>query len=442
MIESQNIEYKQIWNDEYIKWVCGFANANGGKIYIGIDDSGNVKGLNDAKRLLEEIPNKTKDILGILVDVNLKIKSKKNYLEIVIEPYPYPVSYKGHYYYRTGSTKQELKGSALDKFILQKQGKRWDSVPQPDLTIKELSKDAFAYFKNKAAETKRIGSDLLKVKPQLLLEKLHLKTGSGYLKRAVVLLFHSNPEKYVTGAYIKIGFFQSDEELVYQDEVHGDLFEQVEKTMDLLLTKYLKANISYQGIHRVERYPVPEAALREAVLNSIVHKDYSSGNPVQISVYSDKVIIWNDGELPEGWTVDKLKIKHSSRPFNPDIANCFFRAGLIEAWGRGTLKIIQECKKAKAQFPVFSYEPSEFSIEFRYEKIKIQKSIFEKRTPDSSEEKVIKLIRQNENITIPELAIKIGVTEMTINRLLKELKGVNRIIRTGSRKTGKWKVKF
>ena len=142
-MESQNIEYKESWRDEYIKWIGGFANANGGKIYIGIDDNGVVKGLPDAKKLLEEIPNKTKDILGILVDINLKTKTKKVYLEIVVESYPYPVSYKGQYHYRSGSTKQELKGAALDKFLLQKQGKRWDAVPQPKLAVRELAKSAF-----------------------------------------------------------------------------------------------------------------------------------------------------------------------------------------------------------------------------------------------------------------------------------------------------------
>jgi ATP-dependent DNA helicase RecG len=135
-MENQNIEYKETWRDEYIKWICGFANAFGGKIYIGIDDKGNISGINDAKKLLEEIPNKTKDLLGILVDVNLKTKSKKYYLEIVVESYPYPVIYKGQYHFRSGSTKQELKGAALDKFILQKQGKHWDTVPQPNLKMR------------------------------------------------------------------------------------------------------------------------------------------------------------------------------------------------------------------------------------------------------------------------------------------------------------------
>ncbi len=86
--------------------------------------------------------------------------------------------------------------------------------------------------------------------------------------------------------------------ICYHDEIHGDLFTQVERTMDLLLTKYLTAGLSYQGLQRLERFPVPAAALREAVLNAIIHKDYASGTPIQISVYQDKLLVWNPGELP------------------------------------------------------------------------------------------------------------------------------------------------
>ena len=438
-MENQNIEYKASWHDEYFKWICGFANAGGGKIYIGINDKGIVSGVSDIKKLMEDIPNRTKDLLGIIVDVNAKTKSKLQYLEIIVEPYPYPVSYHGKYHYRSGSTKQELKGAALDKFLLRKQGKCWDGVPIPGIALKELSRDAFTYFKNKASEAKRTTPEVLKEKPDVLLEKLHLKTDSGYFKRAVILLFHPDPEKYVTGAYVKIGFFRSDDDLVYQDEVHGNLFSQMDKTMDLLLTKYMQATISYKGLHRIETNPVPETALREALLNALVHKDYSSGNPIQISVYANKIIIWNQGQLPDEWTTENLKVKHPSQPFNPDIANCFFRAGLIEAWGRGTIKIINECKTAKVATPVFNYDFSGLMIEFRYSNPS-STEINSPITIITTSERVLFQIKHNDSITTAELAKKIGVSQISIKRALKVLQDSKRIIREGSDKTGKWKI--
>jgi ATP-dependent DNA helicase RecG len=121
--ESQNIEFKVTWRDEYLKWICGFANAYGGTIFIGKDDSGNVVDLRDAKKLLEEIPNKIRDILGILVDVNLHQTDQGKFIEILVEQYPYPVNYKGQYHYRSGSTKQELKGQHLTSFSFRKKEK-------------------------------------------------------------------------------------------------------------------------------------------------------------------------------------------------------------------------------------------------------------------------------------------------------------------------------
>lgn len=90
MAESQNIEYKESWRDEYLKWVCGFANAQGGTIYIGIDDAGNVVGVQNVKKLLEDIPNKIQTVLGIVSDVNKKTKDGKDYVEIRVEPSSYP----------------------------------------------------------------------------------------------------------------------------------------------------------------------------------------------------------------------------------------------------------------------------------------------------------------------------------------------------------------
>lgn len=285
-------------------------------------------GVDNAKKLLEDIPNKARDVLGVIVDAVLYTSNGCDFIEIIIESYPYPVNYKGQYHYRSGSTKQELKGAALDKFMLQKKGKKWDGVPVPNVSISDLKQETFDFFRNRALKSKRIDDTILTNSNELIVENLQLKE-NDYLKRASILLFHPNPEKFVTGAYIKIGFFESDSDLIYQDEIHGNLFEQIEKTIDLLFTKYIKAIISYDGINRIETFEYPKEAIREALLNAISHKDYSSCIPIQISVYTDKLMIWNDGLLPENWTISNLTQKHSSKPFNPDIANAFFRSGYI-----------------------------------------------------------------------------------------------------------------
>ncbi|HPM10919.1 MAG TPA: transcriptional regulator, partial [Paludibacter sp.] len=237
---------------------------------------------------------------GYVADVNLHQTEQGDYIEIVVEPHSNPVNYKGEYHYRSGSTKQELKGSALDKFLLKKQGKHWDSVPVPNVAIEDLSLIALQRFRSEAAQSGRVDEDVLNDDTKHLLQDLQLINDiSGHLKRAAILLFHPKPTKFVTGAYIKIGFFNGDDDvLAFQDEIHGSLMEQIDKAFDLLKSKYIVYAISYEGVSRREKPTFPIAALRESLLNAIAHKDYASGVPIQISVYPDRIVFWNSGQLP------------------------------------------------------------------------------------------------------------------------------------------------
>ena len=417
MQETQNIEYKSSWRDEYLKWICGFANANGGTIFIGKDDKGNIVGVAEAKKLLEDIPNKVRDVLGILVDVNLQETAEGDYLEIVVDPYPNPVNYKGQYHYRSGATKQELKGVALDKFLLQKQGKRWDSVTIPKVTIADLKQETLAFFRERGIRSKRLPDTIPQDDLEQLLENLNL-IEEGNLKRAAILLFHPNPEKFITGAYVKIGYFQREADLVFQDEVHGNLIEQVEKTIELLFTKYIKAIISYEGIHRVETYEYPKEAVREALLNAIAHKDYSGLTPIQIRVYRDKLMIWNEGTLPENWTLEKLLQSHSSRPYNPDIANAFFRCGYVESWGRGVHIMAKLCQAQGLPQPFYNIDGSDFWIEFRD---LFNENELKHKGLNERQIKAILYVKEKEKITNKEYMELNGISNRTATYELKEL---------------------
>ncbi len=448
--ESQNIEFKQSWRDEYIKWICAFANSDGGKLYIGIDDKTHIVGIDNAKKLLEDIPNKVRDILGLIVDVNLHIASDKEYLEIVTDKYPYPVSYKGSYYYRSGSSTQELKGVALDKFILGKQGIHWDSVPIPNTDIKDLDNRSFEIFVNKAIRSKRIDEQDIPQNYEELLDKLRL-VENGYIKRAGWLLFAKDPQKYFTGAYVKIAFFESASEILYQDVCEGSLFMQVEKVIDLIFSKYLKALISYEGVQRVEEFPYEPSALREIIHNAIVHKDYSSGVPIQIGVFKDKLFVYNSGQLPENWTLKTITTSHRSQPYNPDIANVFFKAGLIESWGRGIEKVIDASKKYNGTTPLFSWDNG-LNVEFysKYPNGEELESSTKRPSKDlvkdlekslnQSQIKIMKLIDANPNITQSELSKEIGINDKNIRNNIKKLKDLGLLKRIGPAKGGYWEI--
>ena len=337
---------------------------HGGKIYIGKNDNGIVTGIPNARRLLEDIPNKISNFLGIIADVNLYSQNGLDYLEIAVRPNSYPVSYRGEYHYRTGSTKQQLTGQALNQFLLKKTGITWDSVPIDNVSVSDLRNDSFDIFREQAVLSKRMDKKDVNATNEQLLDSLKLIESEKFT-RAAVLLFHHNPEKWIPGAYLKIGYFESDADLRYQDEVHGSIISQADKVIDLLYTKYLKADISYQGVTRVETYPYPKEAIREAVYNAIVHKNYATLIPIQISVYSDKIYIGNDCIFPEGWTVNHLLEKHRSRPYNPLIANTFFRAGYIESWGRGIEKIRESCKENGNEMAEYKVTSSEIMVIFK-----------------------------------------------------------------------------
>lgn len=140
MAEKQNVEYKSSWHDDYLKWVCGFANAIGGIIYIGIDDNGDVVHLADYARLLEDIPNRIRNAMGIICDVQLHEDEGKKYISIKVNPYTVAVSLRGRYYYRSGSAKMELTGLELNEFLLKKAGKTWDDVIEEGASMYDIDK--------------------------------------------------------------------------------------------------------------------------------------------------------------------------------------------------------------------------------------------------------------------------------------------------------------
>lgn len=454
MPENQVIEYKESWRDEYLKWICGFANAQGGKLYIGIDDKGEVKGVDDAHKLLEDIPNKIRESMGIIVDVNLLKKDKKAYIEIDVPTYPIGVSCKGVYYYRSGSTRQVLTGPALEAFLMRKRGVTWDSLPLPAFSIADVEDCLVDRFKSLAASNGRIDAKVLEEPKQVLMEKLHLTNGE-YLTNAAMLLFSKDPEKWQLGAFVKIGYFESDADLLYQDEIHGSLLEQVDKTVELLYLKYMKAKITYEGMQRIERYFVPEEALREALLNALCHKQYQSGIPIQISVYEDKLYIANCGSLPENWTMENLLSKHASKPYNPNLAHVFYLTGFIESWGRGIEKICVTCKTDGLPQPEYVIHPDDIMIKFTAPQDRIVHAPAD-RVNDRVNEKVndwvnekvndmekdiLYLLEEDPGYTLSRIAEKLEISRKTVAQKIKILKEKGKIERIGSARKGYWEIK-
>ena len=184
MREDKHTEWKESWRDEYLKWICGFANTQGGVLEIGRNDKGKIVGISNVSRLLRELPNKIRDILGIIPEIDHIKKQGKNLILIKIKPYKHPINYKGKFYYRSGSTNQELRGPALHHFLLEKSGQTWDSVTVPKLKLSALSSKTISKFCKMAVESGRLPPNIMKKSHNELLKKqLNLKGDEGF-KRA------------------------------------------------------------------------------------------------------------------------------------------------------------------------------------------------------------------------------------------------------------------
>jgi ATP-dependent DNA helicase RecG len=439
-VENQNKEYKQAWNENCLKTICAFANTAGGKLYIGIDDAGKPVGVKDAARYLDDIPNKTKDILGITPDVTLKKKAGKDIIEISVAPSSAPISYHGRFYTRSGSSSVEIKGHELVELLMQKSGRSWDGFIEEGATLKDIDPSAINKFRKLAV--KKIPQIAGEKSIQAILQKLNLLE-SGKIRRAALLLFGKNPKKFHITAYIKIGKFVSATDLISTDDIEGNLFDQVDKAIEMLRVKYLLSNITYEGIYRKDNMEYPEDALREAIINAVIHRNYM-GAHTQLRIDPESLNLWNEGGLPPGIGVDDLKKWHLSRPRNEFLADVFFKAGMIEAWGRGTVKIVDECKKAGLPEPQFREEFGGLSVFFR--KGKSEKRVGEQLGDGlgdrlgETEKKILALIAGDKAISIPAMAEKLGISTTAVENNLKKLKSKGAIARIGSARGGVWRI--
>ena len=417
MPEQQNIEYKSSWHDDYLQWVCGFANAQGGRIYIGKNDVGAVVGLEDSKRLMEEIPNKIKTNLGITVEVNLIEEDDKQFIEIIVQPYSVPISLRGRFYYRSGSVKQELTGAALNEFLLKRAGQTWDDVIEARATFDDIDERTVKIFLRKAEEAGRL-PDVDGLSTPELLEKLRLAK-NGQIKRAAIVLFGKDPGAFYPNIFVKIGKFEDDDFTIrFQELEEGNIIQVLDKVLRTLDHKFLIRSISFEGMSRIEILEYPITALREMLLNALIHRNYM-GAPTQIRVYDNKLTVWNHGTLPDGITLDQLTKSHSSYPRNPILAEACFRGGYIDSWGSGIMKIVDSCKTVGLPQPVMEEDGGGFVVKLF--KDTFTEEQLQKLGLNPRQTKAVLYVKEKGRITNSEYQKLNEVSKPTATRDLSEL---------------------
>lgn len=446
--ESKNIEFKKSWHDDYLKWICGFANAIGGIIYIGKDNAGKVIHLPDYAKLMEDIPNKIRNAMGIICDVQLNDEKEKKFISIKVNPYSVPVSLRGRYYYRSGSTKMELTGVELNEFLLKKAGKTWDDMIEEGANIKDIDEKSVAKFSDDSKEKGRVPATKGLSTFQIL-EKLKLTDGKK-LKRGAIILFGKDTSRFYPNIQVKIGRFGKDSsDLKFHEILEGNLIHLLHEVQVQLNYKFLTRPVTFEGFQRVENnlYPIP--ALREMLLNALVHRTYM-GSTIQMRVYDNTLSIWNEGALPYGLHLEDLKVEHNSRPRNPVIANACFLGGYIDTWGRGTLKIFNSCLEAGLPEPeikemnggvevtLFANPDQTLSEGLKVDFGKISERI--RKDFGNEPAKAFEIISKHPEYTAEQIAGELGKTPRTIENYLAKLKKAGFIKRKGPKLGGFWEV--
>jgi len=359
--ESETVEFKESFKDDALKTLCAFANTNGGSLFIGVNDDSKLIGLRITDKAEQKIVNKIESVLRIQPAVLIHKDAKDEFLEIKVAKSKTPVDVRGRFYKRVGNTTREIDREGLISLLLK--DVPWDSQIREDTSLGDLDPDlmnlvAKNYYNRQNESPEKI--DGLQFCQHLGLIK------EGKPTNAALVLFGINPQHYFPFVKIRIGRFKDDATILADHQLSGNLFKQLEeaeRTIKSLINKrYIITGESFQ---RKEVWDYPIEAIREAILNAITHRNYHIATAeIQIKVYDDFIWFYNPGKLPEEITIDQLKKPHSSIRRNPLIAEAFFRAGHIEQFGSGTLRMIKQLQEAGHPDPEFNEQGNGFVVSF------------------------------------------------------------------------------
>ena len=353
LYESEIIELKEIYTTDLKKEIVSFANTNGGTIYIGVHDNGTIVGVDHADFVIQQIANSIRDSIrpdiSMFTSIELLKDENKSYIKVTVNSgtkKPYYLSDKGlkptGVYVRSGTTSAPASEDTIRMMIKMTDG---DSFETNRSLIQELTFNSLS----KEMERRKLEFTGVQMKNLGILSPDGIFTNMGLLVSDQCR--HS----------IKFAVFQGTDKLVFKDrkEFTGSLFEQLAeayKTIDF----YNGTMASFHDLLRTDERDYPEDAVREALLNAIVHRDYSFSGSTFINLYSDRLEFISLGGLVPGLSLEAAMLG-ASQSRNEKLANLFYRMKLIEAYGTGISKIIS-CYKGKSEQPVFESVEGAFQV--------------------------------------------------------------------------------
>ena len=352
--ESENIEFKEKFDEQTIESAVAFANTKGGIIFIGVSDKNNIKGIKVGKETLNQWTNQISQSTDPRIIPELeKIKvDGKTVIAVKIKENPIkPISKKGRCLKRVDSSNRAMSAQEVAQMHLHSTGMSWDKYPAKDASLEDIDIDNVNRYIRKARETgrKKIGDD---EEPIQVLEKMNLIT-EGQTTWAAILLFSQQTNKFISQAAIHCGRFKEKNIVIDDRMIVGTVFEQIDEAMD-----FIRKNINVEFVmtgkpQRDQVWDYPLESLREALINAVCHRDYTIFSNIEVRIYDGKLIIRSPGFLPYGITLEELFKPHSSTLRNKGLAEVLYDTELIEKWGSGIEKIQQHCFDAGLPEPIF-----------------------------------------------------------------------------------------
>lgn len=336
---DQTSDQKRQWKSKHLRTVCAFANSYGGRLIIGNADSFSPEeALDEARNIYDEISREL-DIHPHVRPVENKGKAS---VVMDIRPSPEPICLDGQYYRRVGKEDRELVGDDLEKFILLKDRRARLDLLMPGATVKDLDRDALDAFRSMSKVSKKIDD-------AKMLQSLNLMQ-KDMLRGSAVILFHPDPSQYMVGPDIRIGRFSASGLMDDMEVVSGPAFLQPRRAAERLSSRYLEGG----------EYPMD--AVEEAIINAVAHKDYSSGDPVRIKVYKNRLTISNAGGLSKKDMSSETEGR--SKPANPGLADIFARAGMMRLMGTGIPNMNAACLRTGIPGVTIDASKDDFAVTF------------------------------------------------------------------------------
>ena len=474
--KSATLDFKAVYNKvEAAKVICSFLNRDGGQLVIGVEEGQKVVGVQSAEKTAQDLQHfiVSEIVPEPAVSVDIQAVGKKELLVVSVwQGTNQPYIYQGGVYLRVSNTTLQADTKQLAALIHNEsvRNQRWESKSAIEVDLDDID---LMEVKNCIAEAKSGGREQdVPENPLRFLEKYGLYK-NGDFTNAAVILFGKAPVKYFPQVRVRLSVFNTDktgDKLLYDKVFEGNLFNSIQQITDFFDLAYgVSSSFDTSSWKRTDKQAFPRLAIREAILNAFIHRDYSSfSSRIAINIYPEKLQISSYGSLPKGISIKSLSVDHLSIPVNPTLAHVFFLRNWIELIGIGTVKMISQCKDLGFKVPVWNQKDNTVQVTFPDVKVPfnynegISEGISEgierlisnaqnegineglskgiTATLKDSLIEITTLIAKENAIKASEIALRLNKSYKTVERQISILREIGAIEHEGSKRAGGYKL--